>query len=78
MPFHNALANGQSDTRSGILAAVQPLEHAENIVLVLAGNPLAVVRYTYNPLLTVLSGSDPNMGRFFASVLDGVADQILK
>ncbi len=55
--FHDPLANGQPDTGSRIILAVQPLENSENLLSVFRLDPDAVVLHRKDPIVLALFGA---------------------
>jgi hypothetical protein len=79
MPFHNFLADCQSDAGTGIfLPAVKPLKDDEDALGVLRGNADAVVSYGERPPIAASAGREVNAGWFIAPELDRVSDQVLE
>src|SRR5688572_21065498 len=79
MSFDNLLADGQANSRSGILLlAVQPLEYNEDALEVLLRNANPIVAHGKLPLGTLLNDADVNLRPGIAAKLHRVADQILE
>src|SRR5580658_1022246 len=70
-----ALADRQADACAGNGATVQSLEHAENLLVILGGDPDAIVLDGDAPKAIVQYRGNVNARRTFAPVLEAVTDQ---
>ena len=80
VPLHNALAERETYTCSGILIGrMQPFEQPKNTLSVLGLNADAVIAHREQPALVPPLGCDiHNPASLRASVLDGIAYEVLK
>jgi len=76
--FHDTSADRQPDASSRNLSSVQTFEYAEDLIEVLAPDADAIVAHRDNPFALSRFGVDGNLWRVRATVLDCVADQVLK
>ena len=78
MPLDDFLADRQTESGAGILAAPQPLEGLKNAVEVRLVDADAVVVDGKLPAVAVARRRHANAGRLLAAELDGVAQQVLE
>jgi len=80
MPLDDPLADGQSDSRTGIpvIAAVRPVENLENRTVLVFGKTDAVVANANLPFRFLAGCRDMHLGRIVASILNGIANEVLK
>ena len=74
----HALADSQADTRPWNVAAVQPLEHAEDRLMVLCIDTHAIIGHGEPPLAILPFRRNLNTGRRRAPLLDCIANKILE
>src|SRR5439155_10645338 len=74
----NALTDGETDARTRNSPAVQPLEHAKNLLVILRRDPDAVILHGDTPQAILPFRGYMNERRAIAPVLDAIADQILE
>ncbi len=79
VPFHDAFADGQPDTRAGIiLALVQTLEDDEDALEILRVDTNTVIADREDPVGCLFFDTYMNFRFLLAMKLDGIADQVLE
>src|SRR5690348_2105640 len=76
---YDFLANGKTDSRSRVLAAMQPLKDAEHLFSILRFNSDAIVRNGKTPLVAIAAGGGVDDRRpVRMPVLDGIHKEVLE
>jgi hypothetical protein len=77
--LNHSLANSQSDAGAGVLlVAMEPFENAKDYLLIFCINAYAVVLHRKAPGGAQVDRRNVDSRRFFVSIFESVADEILK
>src|SRR3954451_17932481 len=77
VPLDDSLADGKSNTGTGILCSVQPLEDPKNSLSIAWIKSDAVVLHREHPLRITLFGADVNCRSPLGTVFHRIANKIL-
>ena len=78
MPLHELFANSQPDAASRAISSVKPFKGCKHAALKLERYSHTVVRARKQPFIVMLRGTDVNPRGIRSSVVDRIADEILK